>query len=270
MAQYESPSVRRTGQAECTRGSRLPHNCMRDRRRFETYARSRLVRAAGDPWSFSVPGDVDRTTCAMLQEFVAKGRTKPQSVIRIGSLTVLPTMFMSCANLVAASRELRQYVERCTSQSRPDAVSCAIAAFRGSRERLDDQFAMAVQAYAMVNDAPNFVIPDDDVASIAVGNVWSEINDLWHALTATAKKRHSLTPHLPQASVKRMIGRSSWDSMAACHWRLFRPKRTSVSNYLRHRNGDSFGVLRCKCGGSGWRLLGGLVGESRHHGAGVR
>src|SRR5215469_902960 len=104
--------------------------------------------SAGDPWSFSVPGEVDRRTYRTLQDALTAATAMPQGIIRVGlaglpvnSLALSPTMFMPCANLVAASRELGKCMERCNSATKPDATSCAIAAYHGSWERPDERFA---------------------------------------------------------------------------------------------------------------------------------
>jgi hypothetical protein len=86
-------------------------------------------------------------------------------------------------------------------------------------------------ASAAASDAPNFVIPDDDVASKAIGNVRSEINDLWHALTVTAKKTARLDPS-PAVSVDQTNGRTILVGLeAACHWLVVRAE-TNVRQQL--------------------------------------
>jgi hypothetical protein len=51
----------------------------------------------------------------------------------------------------------RKTVLRCTA----DSTHCAIAAYRGSRDRPDNKFADAVLTSVAKSDAPDFDMPDD-------------------------------------------------------------------------------------------------------------
>jgi hypothetical protein len=150
--------------------------------------------SAGDPWSFSVPSEVDRRTYRTLQDALTAATAMRQAIIRVGlaglpvnSLALSPAMFMPCANLVAASRELGKYMERCNSAAKPDATSCAIAAYHGSWERPDERFAMAVRASVSADNVPNFEVPEDALPAGPAGAAKFEISNRWQKPKITAK-----------------------------------------------------------------------------------
>jgi len=173
--------------------------------------------SAGDPWSFSVPGDVDRRTYRTLQDAVAAAKTMPQGIVRVGlagvpveSLTLSPTIFMPCANLVAATRELGRYMERCASgpsTPKPDAISCAIAAYHGSWERPDEQFAHALLASASADRPPNFAIPDDALPPLADSGAHLQISKRWPDSRIRLKNTERLTSS-PAINVDEQTGRT--------------------------------------------------------------
>lgn len=128
--------------------------------------------SAGDPWSFSVPGEADRRVYRTLSEAVTEARLVPvaKSVIRVGlaGLAVQPmsstaAMFMPCANMTTAAQQIIQLRERCkaTSGLPDDRTLCAVAAYHGTWERPDKKFAAAVIASVHSGDAPNFDMPDE-------------------------------------------------------------------------------------------------------------
>jgi hypothetical protein len=152
--------------------------------------------STGDPWSFSVAGEVDRRTYRTLRDVVTAVATLPQGTIRVGlagvpidSLTLSPTLFMPCANLVTASQELGRDIDRCTSASKVDAISCAIAAYHGSWERPDERFAMVVRASASTNNIPNFQIPEDALSKeTRAAGAHLQIINRWQAPSASSGK----------------------------------------------------------------------------------
>jgi Transglycosylase SLT domain len=173
--------------------------------------------SAGDPWSFSVRGDVDRRTYRTLEDAVAAAKTMPPGIIRVGlaglpveSLTLSTEIFMPCANLAAATRELGRDIQRCGSGPsvlKPDVIWCAIAAYRGSWEHPDEQFASAVRVSASANRTPNFAIPDDALTPAAAIGARLEISTRWQEPTTTVKQ----TPHLgssPPPSVDQPTART--------------------------------------------------------------
>src|SRR5262249_42882199 len=58
-----------------------------------------------------------------------------------------------------AARQLTQFVERCRTTSKADPTYCAIAAYRGSWDRLDIGFAEAVRTTVEEGSASNFELP---------------------------------------------------------------------------------------------------------------
>ena len=79
--------------------------------------------------------------------------TDPQSVSAL--------MFAPCPNITLAARQITQLVERCKATSKPDSISCAIAAYHGSWDRPDTWFADAVLATMKKGNTPNFDMPND-------------------------------------------------------------------------------------------------------------
>jgi hypothetical protein len=128
--------------------------------------------SGGDPWSFSLPGDADRRTYPTMQDAVSVVRTlgADGATVRVGlaglpvdASSVTPAMFMPCANITIAARQIGQLAERCKSlpPSGTDSTFCAVSAYRGSWERPDITFADAVAASVAKGDAPNFDMPND-------------------------------------------------------------------------------------------------------------
>ena len=69
-----------------------------------------------------------------------------------------------------AARQITQLAERCKTTSKPDPLYCAVAAYHGSWDRPDTQFADAVRATVEKGNAPNFDMPKDayfDASDIA-------------------------------------------------------------------------------------------------------
>ena len=102
--------------------------------------------SGGEPWSFSMPGESSPRVLPTLQDAVREAQaTRPEGDrIRVG-LTgtsinprrVTAVMLAPCPNVAIAARQLTRLVERCNTTSKPDPTNCAIAAYRGSRDRLD-------------------------------------------------------------------------------------------------------------------------------------
>jgi soluble lytic murein transglycosylase-like protein len=126
--------------------------------------------SGGEPWSFTVAGvhqpQIFRDVSDALD---AAHDTYPADVtIRIGltGLSATPrsvaaAMFAPCSNITLAARQIADLAERCktSSHSNHDPIYCAIAAYRGSRERPDNAFADAVRTSVANNDAPDFEMP---------------------------------------------------------------------------------------------------------------
>jgi hypothetical protein len=128
--------------------------------------------SAGDPWSFSLPGEGDRRVYRTLNDAVTEARRVrlTNSVIRVGlaGLPVEPmsstaAMFMACANITAAAQQITDLAEGCKTVSGlpRDRTLCAVAAYHGTWERPDTRFAAAVIASVETGDAPNFDMPDE-------------------------------------------------------------------------------------------------------------
>jgi hypothetical protein len=128
--------------------------------------------SGGEPWAFSVAGQQQaRILQSMKDAVIAAQAIRPDDIaIRIG-LAGLPstprfvttTMFSPCANITAAARQIAQLVEFCMTSSRAkgDPIHCAIAAYHGSWERPDNNFADAVNTTVAGDDAPDFEIPEE-------------------------------------------------------------------------------------------------------------
>ncbi len=172
--------------------------------------------SAGDPWSFSVPGEADRRVYRTLNDAVTEARlVRPaNSVIRVG-LSGLPVepmsstaaMFMPCANITSAAQQITHLAERCkTASALPgDRTLCAVAAYHGTWERPDTRFAAAVIASVQTGDAPNFDMPDETT---------SESNSVTGDTPAVRSKVGSVTSWPP-----------SDDSQAAWSSALFPSKK---------------------------------------------
>jgi len=126
--------------------------------------------SGGEPWSFLVPGESLPRVLPTLQDAVREAQaTRPEGDrIRVGltGLSINPrsataVMFAPCPNITLAARQLIRLVERCNTTSKPDPTYCAIAAYRGSWDRPDTQFASAVRATVEKDNAPNFDLPKD-------------------------------------------------------------------------------------------------------------
>ena len=135
--------------------------------------------SGGEPWSFSVPGESLPRVLPTIQDAIREARaTRPDgSRIRVG-LTGLSTdprsvtavIFAPCPNITLAARQITQLAERCKTTSKPDPLYCAVAAYHGSWDRPDTQFADAVRATVEKGNAPNFDMPKDayfDASDIA-------------------------------------------------------------------------------------------------------
>jgi hypothetical protein len=126
--------------------------------------------SGGEPWAFSVSGHHQPRILRNIEDAVGAARDiQPDNVaIRVG-LAGLPgtprsataTMFAPCANIASAAREIAQFAELCktSTRSKGNPIHCAVAAWHGSWERPDNNFADAVQTTVAENDAPDFEMP---------------------------------------------------------------------------------------------------------------
>jgi hypothetical protein len=128
--------------------------------------------SAGDPWSFSVPGEADRRVYRTLDDAVTEARRVrlTNSVIRVGlaGLPVEPmsataAVFMPCPNITSAAQQITDLAEHCKTVSGlpGDRTLCAVAAYHGTWQRPDTRFAAAVIASVQTGDAPNFDMPNE-------------------------------------------------------------------------------------------------------------
>jgi hypothetical protein len=128
--------------------------------------------SGGEPWAFSVAGQQQTQILQSMKDAVVAAREiRPDDIaIRIG-LSGLPstprfitaTMFTPCANITAAARQIAQLAKLCMTSSRAkgDPIHCAIAAYHGSWERPDNNFAEAVNTTVAEDDAPDFEMPEE-------------------------------------------------------------------------------------------------------------
>jgi hypothetical protein len=150
--------------------------------------------SGGEPWSFSRPGESLPRALPTLVDPVGEAQaTRAEGDrIRVGltglsinSRSVTPVTLAPCPNVTFVARQLTQLVERCNTTSNPDPTYCAIAAYRGSRDRPDTGFADAVRATAEGGSAPNFDLPKDAYFDEAVLRDWGlPPIDLWAVFPA--------------------------------------------------------------------------------------
>ena len=120
--------------------------------------------SGGEPWAFSVPGERQPQVYPSAQEAIREARFAEGVPIRVGltglatdSRTATLAMFMPCANISIAARQITQLHERKTvPPPGTDPVHCAVAAYRGFWEHPDKKFADAVLRSVVKADAPNF------------------------------------------------------------------------------------------------------------------
>jgi hypothetical protein len=137
--------------------------------------------SGGEPWSFSVPGEAMPRVLPTIQDAIREARAvRPEGGrIRVGLAglssdprSVTAVVFAPCPNITLAARQITRLAERCKTVSRPDPIYCAIAAYHGSWDRPDKQFADSVRATVEKGNAPNFDMPKDayfdpsDIASV--------------------------------------------------------------------------------------------------------
>jgi hypothetical protein len=128
--------------------------------------------SGGEPWSFSVPGERQLKVYRDMRQALREAQLSRRHVgsIRVG-LTGLATdsrsaslaMFVPCANIAVAARQIAQLMDRCKTDPRfaANPIHCAIAAYRGSWEHPDTKFADAVLTSVANGDAPNFDMSDE-------------------------------------------------------------------------------------------------------------
>ena len=127
--------------------------------------------SGGEPWSFTIPGEVEPRIFRKVRDVVAEARAVPATAtLRVGlaGLSVAPSAvtmmtFLPCPNIATAARQIVQLRTRCEAKGRMDVdpTSCALAAYHGSWERPDTRFAAAVRASVANGDAPDFDMPGD-------------------------------------------------------------------------------------------------------------
>ncbi|MBK5958397.1 hypothetical protein CCR97_09260 [Rhodoplanes elegans] len=127
--------------------------------------------SGGEPWSFTIPGEVEPRIFRKVRDVVAEARAvHVAAAVRVGltGLSIAPSAvtmmtFLPCPNIATAARQIVQLRTRCEASGRTDVdpTSCALAAYRGSWERPDTRFAAAVRASVANGDAPDFDMPED-------------------------------------------------------------------------------------------------------------
>jgi len=128
--------------------------------------------SGGESWSFSVPGERKPQVYRDMRQAPQEAQlSRPQDrSIRVrltglaaDSRSASLAMFMPCANISGAARQLAQLMDRCKADPRfaANPIHCAIAGYRGSWEHPDNKFADAVLTSAAKGDAPNFDMPDE-------------------------------------------------------------------------------------------------------------
>jgi hypothetical protein len=128
--------------------------------------------SGSEPWAFSVPGQQKPQILQSIKDAVSAAHdTHPDDiVIRVGLAglpstprSVTATTFSPCSNISAAALQIAQLAELCMTVSRAhgDPIHCAIAAYHGSWQRPDSNFADAVNTTVANDDAPDFEMPED-------------------------------------------------------------------------------------------------------------
>jgi hypothetical protein len=126
--------------------------------------------SGGAPWSFSVPGESLPRVLPTLKDAIREARDPQLGGVRIRvgltGLSVDPravtaVSFAPCPNITLAARQLTRLEKHCKSASKPDPIYCAIAAYHGSWNRPDTNFAGSVRATVEKGNAPNFDMPKD-------------------------------------------------------------------------------------------------------------
>jgi hypothetical protein len=128
--------------------------------------------SGGEPWSFSVPGERQPYVWRSAQPAIAEAhRSAPRGLpirigltgLRVDSDAATLALFVPCANVSTAARQVTELVERCkiAAPLTLDPARCAIAAYGGSWDHPDNKFADAVLTSAAKGDAPDFDMPDE-------------------------------------------------------------------------------------------------------------
>ena len=117
--------------------------------------------SGGEPWAFSVPGERQPQVYPSAQEAIREARFAEGVPIRVGltglatdSRTATLAMFMPCANISIAARQITQ-LARTQDRSSARDRSCPLRR-RRFWEHPDKKFADAVLRSVVKADAPNF------------------------------------------------------------------------------------------------------------------
>ena len=128
--------------------------------------------SGGEPWAVSVPNEPMPRVYSTMQQAISETRAASAAIgtVRVGlaGLSVAPSkvspaIFLPCRNVAIAAQRIAKVADRCKAHPRlkGDSTFCAVAAYRGSWERPDVEFAELVTATAAKGDAPNFDMPKD-------------------------------------------------------------------------------------------------------------
>jgi len=183
--------------------------------------------SGGEPWSFTMRGERQAQVYRTMRDAVraAHDIQDGDTAVRVGltglsadTRSVTAVTFAPCSNIAIAARQIAQLAERCRASPhfKDDPVYCAIAAYRGSRDRPDNAFADAVRTSVAKNDAPDFEMPA--AAGIDAAEISSARQPALHDTAAAPpttpddRERARLSPLFPVRS--QLSDRSSIDDSA--------------------------------------------------------
>jgi type IV secretion system protein VirB1 len=126
----------------------------------------------GEPWAASMQNGALPRVYASMHEAIREVRSNvaASDTIRIGLAGVAvarsdiaPAVLLPCRNIAMAATQLAKLTERCKAHPRlkNDPTFCAVAVYRGSRDKPDVDFADAVEISFVRGNAPNFDISND-------------------------------------------------------------------------------------------------------------
>jgi hypothetical protein len=125
--------------------------------------------SGGEPWAIAVQGEPNPRAYRSMHEAIQEARELTGStVVRVGfaDVPVLPVkvsarVLLPCRNVAMAATKVVRLSSRCKTHARikADPTLCSVAAYRGSWERPNINFAADVVATVTKGDAPNFDMP---------------------------------------------------------------------------------------------------------------
>jgi len=124
--------------------------------------------SGGNPWAVSAPGEASPRIYTSLQDAVSATHALPDStsIVRVGLAglpvaagSITPAVFLPCVNVAVTAQRITNLISQCAARPQNTPISCALAAYRGSWNRPNVEFARAVVMSLAANDAPNFDMP---------------------------------------------------------------------------------------------------------------